>query len=168
MYGNYLEEVKKLLGGKDYRIVGRDVRRVDGVEKITGRAKYTADFLMENALVVRPVRSPYPHAMVKKIDKQPALNVSGVECVITGEDIPGENQCGYYVDDQLLWPWWWRRMRRPHGPGLMPWVLSTRNYPRFLNPNRPWTVTSKSMAESHRRGSRYGRVMLIRRFRNVT
>jgi CO/xanthine dehydrogenase Mo-binding subunit len=102
MYGNYLDEVKKLLGGKDYRIVGRDVRRVDGVEKITGRAKYTADFLMENALVVRPVRSPYPHAMVKKIDKQPALNVSGVECVITGEDIPGENQCGYYVDDQPL------------------------------------------------------------------
>ncbi len=102
MYRAYLEEVKKLLGGKGYRIIGKNVKRVDALEKVTGLAKFTTDFLMESALVVRPVRSPYPHAVVKKIDKESALRVSGVECVITGEDIPGENQCGYYIDDQPL------------------------------------------------------------------
>ena len=96
----YLEEVKKLLGRDHYKIVGTDVQRVDGLEKVTGQAKYTADFLIENALIVRPVWSRHPHALIKKIDKAAALRVAGVECVITGEDIPGENQCGYYTDDQ--------------------------------------------------------------------
>ncbi len=102
MHIEYLEEVKRLLQGKTYRIVGTNVRRVDAVEKVTGVAKYTADFLIENALVVRPVRSPYPHAVIKKIIKGSALRVLGVECVITGEDVPGENQCGYFLDDQPL------------------------------------------------------------------
>jgi len=102
MHIEYLEEVRKLLHGKSYRIVGKNVRRVDALEKVTGLAKYTADFFVENALVVRPVRSPYPHALVKKINTKSALRVPGVECVITGEDLPGENQCGYYLDDQPL------------------------------------------------------------------
>ena len=96
----YLEDVRKLLGRDDYRIVGTNVQRVDGIEKVTGQAKYTADVLIENALIVRPVWSRYPHALIKNIDKAPALRIAGVECVITGEDIPGENQCGYYIDDQ--------------------------------------------------------------------
>jgi CO/xanthine dehydrogenase Mo-binding subunit len=96
----YLEEVKKLLGRDHYKIVGTDVQRVDGLEKITGQAKYTADFLVQNALIVRPVWSRHPHALIKKIDKAPALRVAGVECVITSADIRGENQCGYYTDDQ--------------------------------------------------------------------
>lgn len=96
----YLDEVRELLGGRDYTIVGTNVQRVDGLEKVTGRAKYTADFVIENALVVRPVWSKYPHALIKGIDKSVALRVDGVECVITSEDIRGENQCGYYIDDQ--------------------------------------------------------------------
>ena len=96
----YLEEVRALLGRNDYMIVGTNVQRVDGLEKVTGQAKYTADFLVENALIVRPVWSRYPHALIKTIDKSPALRVTGVECVITSEDIQGENQCGYYIDDQ--------------------------------------------------------------------
>lgn len=102
MHREYLEEVRKLLKGKDYQIVGKNIRRVDALEKVTGKAKYTADYLMSNTLVVRPVRSPYPHALIKDIDKEAALQVSGVECVITAEDVPGENQCGYYIDDQPL------------------------------------------------------------------
>jgi len=50
MYQDYLDKVKKLLKGKDYRIVGESVRRVDPIEKVSGRAKYTADFLIENGL----------------------------------------------------------------------------------------------------------------------
>jgi CO/xanthine dehydrogenase Mo-binding subunit len=102
MHVNYLEEVKKLLGGKEYRVVGKNVIRTDAIEKVTGRAKYTADFAMENALVVRPVRSPHPHALIRRIDKEAALRINGVERVITGDEVGGQNQCGYYLEDQPL------------------------------------------------------------------
>jgi CO/xanthine dehydrogenase Mo-binding subunit len=98
----YLEEVKKLLHGKSYQVVGTDVKRVDSLEKVRGVAKYAADYVMEKALHVRPVRSPYAHAMVKKIDKASALKIPGVEAVITAADVPGENQIGYLVDDQPI------------------------------------------------------------------
>ena len=99
----YLEEVRKLLHGESYRIVGKDVRRVDAVDKVTGIAKYTADYLVENALRVKTVRSPYPHAVVKEIVKGGALSITGVEGVITAGDIPGVNEIGgYLVKDQPL------------------------------------------------------------------
>lgn len=98
----YLEEVRTLLHGKSYSVVGTDVKRVDGLEKVTGLAKYSADYLFEKALRVKAVRSPYPHAMVKRVDKASALKVPGVEAVILPEDVPGENQIGYLVDDQPI------------------------------------------------------------------
>ena len=97
---NYLDDVRELLAGADYAIVGKNVNRIDGLEKVTGRAKYTADFLVKNALLVRPVWSKHPHALIKQIDKSAALRVDGVECVITSEDIRGENQLGLSVADQ--------------------------------------------------------------------
>ena len=96
----YLDEVKRLLARNDYTIVGTNVQRVDGLEKVTGKTKYTADFLLENALIVRPVWSRCPHGLLKSIDKGPALRVAGVKHVITAADMRGENQCGYYIDDQ--------------------------------------------------------------------
>ncbi len=98
----YLEEVRTLLHGKSYKVVGTDVRRVDGLEKVTGLAKYAADYLIEKALRVKAVRSPFAHAIVKRIDKASALKVPGVEAVIIAEDVPGENQIGYLVDDQPI------------------------------------------------------------------
>jgi len=98
----YLEEVRALLHGKSYKVVGTDVRRVDGLEKVTGLAKYAADYLIEKALRVKAVRSPFAHAIVKRIDKASALKVPGVEAVILPEDVPGENQIGYLVDDQPI------------------------------------------------------------------
>lgn len=102
MHLEYLEEVRKLLRGKKYTVVGRDVRRVDAIEKLTGIAKYVADHLVEEALIVRAVRSPHPHAVVKKVEKKTTLGVPGVVGVITAEDIPGENEIGYLVEDQPL------------------------------------------------------------------
>lgn len=102
MHRDYLEEVKKLLNGKDYRVVGKNVRRVDALGKVCGRAKFTTDFLMENTWVVRPVRSPFPHALIRKIDKEAAQQIPRVECVITGEEIRGQNQCGIFIEDRPL------------------------------------------------------------------
>jgi CO/xanthine dehydrogenase Mo-binding subunit len=98
----YLDEVKKLLSGNEYRVVGKNVIRVDAFEKVTGRARFTADHLVENAVIVRPVRSPHPHAVVKEIVKERALQIPGVIQVITGLDIKGQNVCGYYLEDQPL------------------------------------------------------------------
>jgi len=102
MHLEYLEEIKKVLHGASYTIVGKNVRRVDAIEKVTGLAKYTADYVLENALIVKPVRSPYLHAAIKKIDKASALKVPGVEAVITAEDVPGVNKIVYIVPDQML------------------------------------------------------------------
>ncbi|GAH46899.1 unnamed protein product, partial [marine sediment metagenome] len=98
----YLEEVRKILHNKPYTVVGKNIRRVDAIDKVTGLAKYTTDYLIENALVVKPVRSPYPHAVVKKISKTSALKVAGVEAVVTAEDVPGVNEVVYMVPDQPL------------------------------------------------------------------
>lgn len=98
----YLEEIRKVLHGSDYTIVGKNVRRVDAIEKVSGLAKYTADFIEESALIAKVVRSPYPHAAVKNIDKASALKISGVEAVITAADVPGVNKVVYIVPDQQL------------------------------------------------------------------
>ncbi len=102
MHLEYAEEIRKILHHRPYTIVGTNVRRVDGINKITGMAKYSADMLMKSALIVKAVRSPYPHAIVKNINKESACKIPGVECVITGEDVPGTNDIGYYLPDQPL------------------------------------------------------------------
>ncbi len=98
----YLEEIRKVLHGASYTIVGKNVRRVDAIDKVSGLAKYAADYIEGNALIAKAVRSPYPHAAVKNIDKASALKVTGVEAVITAEDVPGVNKVVYIVPDQQL------------------------------------------------------------------
>jgi len=41
---------------------------VDGIEKVTGRAQFTADLPLREALVGRIVRSPVPHGVIRSID----------------------------------------------------------------------------------------------------
>lgn len=71
-----------------YTVVGKSVQRVDAVAKVTGKAKYTDDFLARDMLVGKILRSPYAHAIVKKIDMSKAQALSGVEAVLTHEDVP--------------------------------------------------------------------------------
>ena len=59
---------------------------VDGVEKVTGRARYTADLPLGPALVGAIGRSPVAHARIRAIDTRAALALPGVRAVITGED----------------------------------------------------------------------------------
>ncbi len=102
MHLEFLEEIKKVLHGSSYTLVGKNVRRVDAIEKVNGMAKYTEDYVLENALVAKVLRSPYPHAIVKNIDKEPALRIPGVEAVMTAEDVPGVNKVVYMLPDQPL------------------------------------------------------------------
>jgi len=59
---------------------------VDGVEKVTGRARYTADLGTAGALVGAILRSPVAHGEIRRIDTSRARAIEGVRAVITGDD----------------------------------------------------------------------------------
>ena len=69
--------------------VGRSVPRVDGVEKVTGGARYVADLTVPGMLVARALRSPFAHARIVRIDTSRAREVPGVRAVVTGADNEG-------------------------------------------------------------------------------
>ena len=66
--------------------IGDHVPMVDGPEKVSGRAKYTADILSPGMLAGRICRSPYAHAEILGIDTSKALKLPGVKAIVTGED----------------------------------------------------------------------------------
>ena len=68
--------------------IGKPTPYVDAVQKVTGKATYTGDFHFPNMLTVKFLRSPYPHARIKKIQIDKALQIPGVVQVVIGQDIP--------------------------------------------------------------------------------
>jgi len=67
-------------------VVGQPTPLIDGIEKVTGKAQYTADLPAPGALVGRILRSPFSHARILRIDTSAARALPGVRAVITGED----------------------------------------------------------------------------------
>ena len=78
------------------------LRRTDALEKALGETKSTTDNVQEDALYLRVVRSPHPHALIRRIDTSKAERVQGVVKVATARDIPGSNYIGYVVQDRPL------------------------------------------------------------------
>src|SRR4249919_1897246 len=74
--------------GRNFTSVGTRPIRPDGVDKVTGRARYGADFNMAGQLVGLVLRSPHAHAKIKKIDTSKAEKLKGVKAVITSADLP--------------------------------------------------------------------------------
>jgi len=68
--------------------VGTRPNRPDGVDKVTGRAKFGADLTLPNMLHGRVLRSPHPHAVIKSIDVSKAEALPGVRAVVTRDDFP--------------------------------------------------------------------------------
>jgi len=91
-----------LLGRDEYLVVGRSMVRADALDKCLGRARFTADYIPRGTIVVKVLRSTKPHALLRRVDASAALEVPGVEVVLTGADVPGENQIGYALPDQPL------------------------------------------------------------------
>jgi CO/xanthine dehydrogenase Mo-binding subunit len=69
-------------------VIGAPIPRLEGPEKVTGRAIYAADIHLPGTLWGKILRSPYPHARILSIDVSRANEVPGVRAVITGKDIP--------------------------------------------------------------------------------
>jgi xanthine dehydrogenase YagR molybdenum-binding subunit len=61
--------------------IGKRVSRIDGPQKVSGRAKYNFDINRPGMLFGKIVRSPYAHAQVKSIDTSAAEAMPGVKAV---------------------------------------------------------------------------------------
>lgn len=84
------------------RYVGKQFVRVDGFDKVTGKAKYVDDYKMEDMLYVSVVRSTIPHGKIKDINTKNAY-IDGVVGIYSGHDFPGENSYGFPIcDNQIL------------------------------------------------------------------
>jgi len=67
--------------------IGKSVRRLDYETKVTGKAHYLADMSVPGMCHGKILRSPYPHARIKRIDASKAFKVAGVMAVLTRDDI---------------------------------------------------------------------------------
>jgi CO/xanthine dehydrogenase Mo-binding subunit len=72
----------------EQRVIGTRLPKVDAPERVTGKAAFGADLQLPGMLWAKIVRSPYPHARIKKIDPSKALALPGVKAVITATDLP--------------------------------------------------------------------------------
>src|SRR5215475_3979064 len=78
---------------RELKVVGTRPLRPDGVDKVTGRAKFGADLHVANMLIGKVLRSPHAHARIKSIDTSKAQALPGVKAVITSadfSDLPSE------------------------------------------------------------------------------
>ena len=85
---------------KELHIVGKGVNSVQALAKALGTAKYTADLKRPDMLIGKALFSPYPHAIIKKIDVSKAEQLDGVVVVMTAKDLPGRNGYGIIVPDK--------------------------------------------------------------------
>jgi CO/xanthine dehydrogenase Mo-binding subunit len=69
------------------RVVGRSVRRLDAVEKVTGRARYVTDLEWPGMLHAGLLRSPHAHARITRVDTRAARALAGVHAVVTSADL---------------------------------------------------------------------------------
>ena len=70
------------------RVIGTPRRRVDGRAKVTGQTRFADDIFLPRMTHCKLLRSPYPHASIRKIDASRALAHPGVYLVLTGKDLP--------------------------------------------------------------------------------
>jgi CO/xanthine dehydrogenase Mo-binding subunit len=85
---------------EELSIVGTKTLRVDSYTKVTGSLKYGSDLPHQDVLVGKVLRSPLPHALIKKINKGKAAVLPGIHAVLTAVDVPGRNGFGAIIPDQ--------------------------------------------------------------------
>src|SRR6476620_4298450 len=67
--------------------IGISVPRVDGIEKVTGAAKFTGDLAIPGMLEAKVLRSPLPHALIESTDIIKAAALPGVIAILTRDDL---------------------------------------------------------------------------------
>ncbi len=72
----------------NFKVIGTRPIRHDGADKVTGRAKYGADYAFPGMLHGKVLRSPHAHANIKSINIDKALKLPGVKAIVTAKDLP--------------------------------------------------------------------------------
>ncbi len=86
-----------------FNYIGTRPNRPDGLDKVTGRAKYGADFNAPNMLHAAVLRSPHAHARIVKIDTSKAETLSGVKAFVTRADFPtGLKGEDFYLQENTI------------------------------------------------------------------
>ena len=93
------QEMKK---SQAYKVVGRPEARLDGADKVTGKAVYTVDVELPGMAHGKILRSPYAHARIKRVDGRKAEALPGVYAVITRDDQRGLGMFGAAYKDQTI------------------------------------------------------------------
>ncbi len=76
----------KTFGVSPLQTLGHATARIDAAERVTGRAKYTADIQLPGMLFARVLRSPHPHARIRSIDLSKARALPGVRAILTHDN----------------------------------------------------------------------------------
>jgi CO/xanthine dehydrogenase Mo-binding subunit len=71
------------------KVIGTPVQRLEGPEKVSGRATYATDVSLPGMLWCKVLRSPISYGRIKRIDVSRALKLPGVHAIATGEDVQG-------------------------------------------------------------------------------
>jgi CO/xanthine dehydrogenase Mo-binding subunit len=79
-------------------VVGRPKQRVDGLDKVTGQARFLADLSLGRTAHARVLRSTQAHAYIRRLDVSRARSSPGVKAVVTGDDCP--DRIGHALKDQ--------------------------------------------------------------------
>lgn len=82
-------------------VLGTRVKRLDGPDKVTGRAKYTFDIARPRMLYGRVVRSPHPHARVVSVDLSVANRMPGVKAALVWRDPATQNNRVMFQGDEV-------------------------------------------------------------------
>ena len=85
-----------------FNVIGRPAPRVDGEEKVTGKAIYTVDIELPGMAHGKILRSPYAHARLIRVDSSKAERLPGVYGVITREDQRAFGMFGAAYKDQTV------------------------------------------------------------------
>ncbi|MDA9292859.1 xanthine dehydrogenase subunit D [bacterium] len=80
--------------------IGDSPARPDGIEKVQGSYAFSSDLSADGCLFGATLRSPHPYARIVSIDLSAAWKISGVEAVITADDVPGKLTYGLISQDQ--------------------------------------------------------------------
>src|SRR5437899_1402734 len=72
----------------EYRVIGKALRKVDAVAKVTGTTRFADDLAVPRMLYCKLLRSTEPHARIVSIDTAAAASLEGVHAILTGRDLP--------------------------------------------------------------------------------
>src|SRR5262245_65948447 len=86
----------------DFQWVGTRAVRPDGVDKVTGRAKFGADLAMQGQLVGKVLRSPHPHARIRSMDVSAAARLPGVKAIVTSQDFKDQPSDAHQAVEMMI------------------------------------------------------------------